>query len=282
MSKYQFSRKLSLLLQGFKYIAMVLLSFGLVISSAIIVVILYLEISRTNGENDPAPYLAQNSRPISIEAPIETNSEDRLSAPRPPFIRIVAPVIKQYPELYNGCEVTTLAMLLQFGGVNKDKMELASEMKIDPTPIEYNPDGTIAYWGHPDTGFVGDVTGSRIGFGIYAEALLPLLEQYIPEAVNMTGQVFSSLEDHIAKGIPVIVWTTVDFSKPADDQWVTWNSPKGPFQTTFKEHTVLLVGYDQQNVYVNDPRQGTQNVKVNKEQFIQSWIALGRQAITYK
>jgi uncharacterized protein YvpB len=51
---------------------------------------------------------------------------------------------------------------------------------------------------------------------------------------------------------------------------------------TFQEHTVLLVGYDENHVYVNDPRQGIKNLKVKKDQFLSSWEALGGQALSYK
>ncbi|MCV5434324.1 C39 family peptidase, partial [Escherichia coli] len=42
------------------------------------------------------------------------------------------PFIKQLPELPRGCEVTSLAMLLQYKGVQVDKMQLASEIHRVP------------------------------------------------------------------------------------------------------------------------------------------------------
>lgn len=42
-------------------------------------------------------------------------------------ILLDAPIIKQFPELPRGCEVTSLAMFLQYYQVKTDKMELAKK-----------------------------------------------------------------------------------------------------------------------------------------------------------
>ena len=142
-----------------------------------------------------------------------------------------------------------------------------------------NADGSIDYWGNPNTGFVGDVTRKQRGFGIYHAGLFPLLKSYIPQAIDITGESFELYEQQIANDIPVIIWTTIDFNIPY--KWVTWDTPKGPIQTTYAEHAVLLVGYDENNVYLNDPLSGKKQVQVNKNQFIDSWTAMGKQGLTY-
>lgn len=189
-------------------------------------------------------------------------------------------LVSQKPELYNGCEVSSLAMLLQYDGFEVDKMDLINQMKYDPTELETDENGDIISWGNPNTGFVGDITGKEKGYGIYHTALIGLLQDYIPSGIDLTNDDFGVLERQVSDGIPVVVWTTVNYSVP--DSWVEWETPLGPFQGTFLEHAVLLVGYDEDNVYINDPLSGASNVKIDKDQFTEVWKAMGSQAISYQ
>ncbi len=198
----------------------------------------------------------------------------------PEQILLNAPLVLQYPELPRGCEITSLTMLLQYYGLKKDKLELASEMKKDTTPIQWNKDGTIKYWGNPNVGFVGEITRKAIGFGIYHKALFETLDAYVQGAVDITGEDFSAVEAYLAKGAPVVVWTTIHYTVPKE--WIIWDTSLGPIKTTFSEHSVLLTGYDQDYIYLNDPLKSEKNIKVKRDQFISSWEAMGKQAITYE
>ncbi len=209
--------------------------------------------------------------------PIEQNV---LDIPHSAEAMVTAPHVLQYPELPRGCEITSLTMLLQYSGLDVDKLKLAEEMKKDTTPLVRNKSGEIAYWGNPNVGFVGNITLNEPGFGIYHAALFPLLQSYMPSAVDLTGKSFAELEKQVADGIPVVVWTTVEYNNPTD--WVIWDTDLGPIRTTFKEHAVLLVGYDEDHVYINDPLKKQFPVKVDKEQFIVSWNVMGKQALSYE
>lgn len=201
------------------------------------------------------------------------------AAVRPASALLSAPVIRQNPELPAGCEITSLTMLLQYSGISKNKLDLVPEMKTDPTPIRFDRSGSIQYWGNPNVGFVGDITRKQIGFGIFHAGIYPLLHKYIPSAVDLTGQPYEQLEDQIIKGFPVVVWTTIDFQLP--QKWVEWNTTTGTVRTTFSEHAVLLTGFDQSHVFVNDPLSGQKNLKIDKKQFIATWESMGKQALSY-
>lgn len=50
---------------------------------------------------------------------------------------------------------------------------------------------------------------------------------------------------------------------------------------TYKEHSVLRTGYDEKNIYFNDPIRGEKNKAALTEDFINAWKQMGSQAITY-
>ena len=98
--------------------------------------------------------------------------------------------------------------------------------------------------------------------------------------LNLTGSSFNVVLDQIKNNKPVVVWTTSHFSKPT--KWVTWNHGKDKIKATQEEHAVLVVGFDPHHVYVNDPLTGKQALQVARTPFIESWVALGRQAVSYR
>jgi uncharacterized protein YvpB len=265
--------------QMVKYSLSVLLIIGLVFSSGVFSVLLYGKLTdkplHTNGIAESIVYadkeitVLQTPKPTVIASiPVKKTSG-----------MLKAPLVSQLPELKSGCEITTLSMMLQFYGIQKDKMELLPEMMYDKTAYKKDIHGNIVYWGNPNLGFVGDITGRTAGFGIYHTALIVLLKKYIPTAVDLTGKPFEVLEEKIDEGIPVEVWTTIDYDDSVD--WLEWDTSIGPIRATYSEHAVLLVGYDKDNVYVNDPLTGLSNAKVNKALFKRTWEMMEKQAISY-
>ncbi len=190
-------------------------------------------------------------------------------------------LIRQNPELKYGCEVTSLAMMLQYAGVKTNKMELYRSIKKDPDPLIKSEKGDILRWGNPSEGFVGDMTGRRAGYAVFDEPMIALINQKLPgRAVNLTNQPFERVLEHVSAGFPVVVWTTGDYRLP--DRWEGWYHGKQYIKTPLDLHAVVLVGYDANHVYLNDPLAGKKQVKVGKEQFISSWKALNCRAVSYK
>jgi uncharacterized protein YvpB len=194
---------------------------------------------------------------------------------------IQVPAISQLPELPAGCEVTSLAMLTKYLGLPYTKMDLVEMMPRDRTPPQYDAAGNVTVWGDPEVGFVGNTNGNP-GFGMYHQPLAVLLSSvYKAGAEDLTGHDFEAVKKAVSQDKPVIVWTTIDFVPT--NKWVTWQTPQGKLiKTSYMEHAVLLVGYDRENVYLNNPYNGQQAQKVNLQTFLKTWEQFGKQAVTYR
>lgn len=60
-------------------------------------------------------------------------------------ILLDVPLIKQNPELRYGCEVTSLAMVLNYAGVKVTKMDLFKDIEKDSDPL-VRKNGNIIKW----------------------------------------------------------------------------------------------------------------------------------------
>lgn len=196
-------------------------------------------------------------------------------------VMIEADVISQLPELPRGCEVTSLAMLLNYAGVNVDKMTLAKKIEKDPSSYQEN-NGEI-YFGNPNDGFVGDMyTFEKPGLGVYHSPIKKLAEKYLPNRIkDLTGSDFEELKIHLSDRRPVWVIINTTYDELPDSMFETWHTPSGKIKITYKEHSVLITGYDNQYVYFNDPLTGEKNQKAPFKNFKRAWEQMGSQAITY-
>ncbi|MDX8367450.1 C39 family peptidase [Cytobacillus sp. IB215665] len=196
-------------------------------------------------------------------------------------VLLQAPALSQLPELPRGCEVTALAMFLQYAGVVVDKMELAEEVAKDPTP--YKKENGIISYGHPNNGFVGDMySRNNRGYGVYVKPIKQLAEQYLPsKIIDLTDRDFKEIEMYLSIGSPVWVITNTTYQKLSNDKFEHWETPDGKIKITYFEHSVLITGYDSEFIYFNDPLTGEKNKKVPRDHFIAAWQQMGSQAITY-
>ncbi|MDQ1003909.1 uncharacterized protein YvpB [Neobacillus niacini] len=226
-------------------------------------------------EQVPSPSIRKTRNPVPGHTEVINQPAKKDS------IMLDVVLIKQNPELKYGCEVTSLAMVLNHAGVNTDKMDLYRSIQKDPDPIKRGTNGDILNWGNPADGFVGDMTGRQAGYAVFDKPMEALVNQKLPgRAINLTNQPFERLLEHISAGYPVVVWTTGDYRLP--DRWESWNHGQQVIKTPLDLHAVVLVGYDANNVYLNDPLSGKKQVRVGKNQFIESWKALQSRAISYK
>lgn len=244
---------------------------------------LFVSVGIIVEKKDPVQVYKLSNRTIALEQKSLKEAYYTLIAeePRKSQVLIDAPLISQLPELPRGCEVTSLAMLLNFAGANVDKMVLAEEVRKDPTPYQ-KKNGTV-YFGNPYDGYVGNMyTLTEPGYGVYHGPIKELAEKYLPnQIVDLTGNHFDQILDYVSQGIPVWVITNTWFSELPETQFRTWETPSGTVKITYREHSVLITGYDENYIYFNDPLANVKNRKIKKENFIAAWRQMGKQAITF-
>ncbi|MED1203102.1 C39 family peptidase [Heyndrickxia acidicola] len=182
------------------------------------------------------------------------------------------PILNQLaaPRLYNGCEITSLTMMMNYNSVNVNKLQLANQVSY--VPFRYNN----GLRGNPNVGFVGDMVHGP-GLAVYHQPIYNLTKRYVGRrAQDLTGRSITDIYKKIDEGSPVWVITTTSFAPVYNFQY--WYTPQGTIRVTFSEHSVLLTGYSKYYVYVNDPY-GYKNRRLNRTSFEAAWVQMGRQAV---
>ncbi|MED0952018.1 C39 family peptidase [Bacillus mobilis] len=237
---------------------------------------------------------SSNNQPKVVQKEIQKTEKEKMSdlsiKPKPEFENNAVPIeqekeivrpldvplILQKPELMRGCEVTSLAMVLRFSGVQVDKMELASKIK-------HVPFQRLGLKGNMHKGFIGDMsTFDNPGLGVYVEPILELAKLYVPEekVLDLSRTEPQQMYEAIDQGLPVWVLTNARFKLLPDDQFYRWKTDAGEMKVTYHQHSVVVTDYDDQYVYINDPLKTNKHIAINRNDFEQSWIQMGRQAMT--
>lgn len=187
--------------------------------------------------------------------------------------KLNVPEINQLPDLPNGCEVTSLAMLLQYNKINVSKNELAENIAhVD----SYTSDGKMR--GNPHQGFVGSMSVQNAGWCVYNEPLYNVALKYTNHIQNYTGHNFTEVLKLVSDGHPVLIITTLKFNRVHDMQ--TWTTPQGKVKVTPSSHACVITGYNKKTkkVYVNDPY-GIKNRAVDWDNIEASYNQQGKQAL---
>ncbi|MDR0350800.1 MAG: C39 family peptidase [Coriobacteriales bacterium] len=161
--------------------------------------------------------------------------------------RLDVPHISQLPEMPFGCEVVSVTMMLNHAGVKVDKDEVAAQLPFS---------------NDPNTGFTGSVYGLGPydpGGIVWPPALLGLVRDFGQDPVDLTGRSWEDLCDSLDQGRPVCVW----------------------FRTAGLDHTVLLVGYSDSLVWLNDPL-GEKDSPLEIETFLACWSENDARALSYR
>lgn len=188
-------------------------------------------------------------------------------------------VIPQRPELPRGCEVTSLSVLLNYYMDDApDKMELATNLK--QSSIEYEViDGFVNYANmhYEFAGSQGDV--NEPGLGVYIEPVKNLASQYSDKSpTNISGVSFEQLLTFVSNQQPVLIIIPNRYQAVADYSIQVWKTNSGYMEVTYQEHSVVVMGFDDNYVYYSDPSKGIIDKK-SIESFKSAWESIGNQGL---
>lgn len=215
------------------------------------------------------------------------------------------PYINQFSLGYpTGCEAVSATMAAQFAGYSVSSAQIISatptdtkgkrqetrtvEVSVERVNEETGETETVVttesvtdwYGGNPFEVFVGHPTKglSSGSYGCFAKPITIALQACGVPATNISGCSIDTVLSYVANGKPVVVWC----KKNAGDltEGVTWKyeDGSGSYTELVGEHCAVLIGYDADYVYLNDPSAG-KNVKQPRAKFTSNWYKLFSQAI---
>lgn len=201
-------------------------------------------------------------------------------------VRIDVPYISQRGEYPTGCELVSASMLLKFYGFEVTAGELIEKGYVKRTDLEYDDKEDKIYCSDPENSFIGNPRDES-GFGCYSEALRSGLEKYLEnkyfDAVNLSGISLKDLcMEYIDFGEPVLIWASTDMIPTTENEkaWIIKETGE-EFHWINNEHCLVLVGYDDDYYYFNDPLKGSA-VPYERELAEKRYAELGFQAVTVR
>lgn len=188
-------------------------------------------------------------------------------------------IIGQLPELPTGCEITAITMVLNYYGLNPDKIQMA--MEYLPTTDYYTYyDNDKLVGPDLDNYFVGDPTGRGCICG--TNAIITAANAFLEDiesgytARDLSNRNVLDLYEYVFQDKPIAVWTTIEMA----DRYETegWYTESGKYvEWSHNDHCSVLIGYSEETVTIVDPLLGI--VEYNREQFERVFASRGSKAV---
>ncbi len=196
---------------------------------------------------------------------------------------IDVPFISQTEKYPTGCESVSAVMLLHYIGI-----DISVESFIDNylskcfKPFSIN--NKDYYSGDPNKYFMGNPYKSS-GWGCYPDVIADALERLKTAEKHefsykkVEGEPLENLcREYIDKGIPVAIWATQGMQPAKEGKLLNIIFSDSVFQWISPMHCLVMVGYDENNFYFNDPQE-CKNMAYNKEDTDKAYNDLGENAL---
>ena len=196
-------------------------------------------------------------------------------------IKWKVPLVMQNPELPTGCEITSITMVVNFYGYDYDKITMTDKY-LDKSDNFYYDNGQL-FGPNPQKFFLGNPR-STSGYGLqcfsgtWVNTLNKVFEENKSEhyAEDISGRSLEDLEGEL-QSAPILISASIDMN-PASPRVLFKDSETKEDVTTYRNfHCVVLVGYDEDYYYVNDPL-GTFS-KLEKARLERAYTSTGQQAV---
>ena len=178
---------------------------------------------------------------------------------------IQVPYIDQSEKYPTGCESVSTVMLLQHLGydISVDKF-IADYLEMK----DFEEREGQLYGADPNLYFCGSPY-DKDSFGCYAPVICKALTKAIGNEYEIVNETDTPIEDlikkYIDKNMPVIFWACINMREPiVGPQWKLLDSGE-TFTWISNEHCMLLVGYDEEGYYFNDPHENRGLIRYEKE-----------------
>ena len=178
---------------------------------------------------------------------------------------IQVPYIDQSVKYPTGCESVSTVMLLQYLGydISVDKF-IADYLEMKAFEER---EGQL-FGADPNLYFCGSPY-DKDSFGCYAPVICKALEKAIGDKYETRNETNTSVDELIRKYIdadmPVIFWACINMREPiVGPEWKLFDSEE-VFTWISNEHCMLLVGYDEEGYYFNDPHENRGIIRYEKE-----------------
>lgn len=178
-----------------------------------------------------------------------------------------------------GCEAVSAAMVLKYKGFNVSAKNVIDNTKNGSK--KYRNSNGVWYGANPFEEFVGHPSNglSKGSYGVFAKPITNSMKVFAGNRVkNISGSSENELFRQVSKGNPVVVWCVKNGGNLTNGVVWQYKDGSGSYQELVGEHCAVLIGYDENYVYLNDPSAG-KNVKQSKSKFISNWKKLFSQAI---
>ena len=175
----------------------------------------------------------------------------------------------QLQEMPTGCEIVSTRAVLEYYGISLTYQDMMKH--ISTAQLKSTKDGKL-YSKSPYQAFIGDPT-KYSGFGCYPSVITEMIENYHFDDLYVENTCNKSLDylakTYVTRDIPVLVWATIGMGQSyLTSTWFVEDDNGKPTKQKYtwraNEHCLVLLGYDKNYYYFNDPMSTSKVTKYDK------------------